>query len=114
MHNILASLLERVKSNEESICGNFPLIGALGFALVLEVGILEFGASLKSKSQLVMSFFGLFILDAGKDSLTIDILPALIDDSIADLTDQDYKTSGCVVVGRVGPDHEDHVHNRYE
>ena len=114
VHNILASLLERVESHEESVCRDLPLVGALGLALVLEVGVLELGAGLKSESQLVVSFFRLFVLDAGEDGLAVDVLSALVDDSVADLSDQDYKTSGRVVVWRVGPDHEDHVHNRHE
>lgn len=58
-----------------------------------------------------MSFLGLLILNAAKDSLTINVLAALTNDGIADLTDQDNKTSRGVIVGGVGPDHEDHVHD---
>ena len=52
-----------------------------------------------------MSFLGLLILNAAKDSLTINVLAALTNDGIADLTDQDNKASRGVIVGGVGPDH---------
>jgi len=41
VHNVLATLLEGIKANKESICGDFPLVAALCLSFVLEVGILE-------------------------------------------------------------------------
>ena len=61
-----------------------------------------------------MSFLWLLILNAAKDSLAVDVLAALADDGVADLTDQDDKASRGVVIGGIGPDHEDHVHDRNE
>ena len=58
-----------------------------------------------------MSFLGLLILDTTEDSLTIDIFAALADDGIADLTDENYKAGRSVVVGRICPDHENHMHD---
>lgn len=114
VHDILAALLERVKANKECVCGDFPLVGTLSLTFVLKVSILELGAGLKSKSKLIVSFLGLLVLDAGKDGLAIDVLAALTDNGVANLADQDNKASWCVVVGRVGPDHEDHVHDGNE
>ena len=58
-----------------------------------------------------MSFLWFLVLDASKDSLAINIFAALANDGIADLTDQYYKASRSIVVWRVGPNHENHVHN---
>ena len=46
-----------------------------------------------------MGFLGLFVLDGSKDCLAIDILAALADDSVANLTDQDNKAGRGVIVG---------------
>jgi hypothetical protein len=86
----------------------------LRFGLVLEVGILELGAHIESKGQLVMGLFGFFVLDAGKDGWSIDEVLALVDDGIANLTDQDNKACRGIVMGGVGPDHQDHVHDGHE
>ena len=58
-----------------------------------------------------MSFFGLLVLDASKNRLTINVFTALVNDGVADLTDQDHQASRGVIVGGVGPDHKNHVHN---
>ena len=58
-----------------------------------------------------MSLLGLLALDAAEDGLAIDVLAALADDGVADLADQYDQASGSVVVGGVGPDHQDHVHD---
>lgn len=63
VHDILATLLEGVKADEESVGGDFPLVCALCLALVLEVSILEFGASLECKCELIMSFLWLLVLN---------------------------------------------------
>jgi hypothetical protein len=46
VHDILAPLLEGVQSDEKSVLGNFPLASDL--SLVLMVGLLELGTSVKS------------------------------------------------------------------
>jgi len=111
VHDVLAALLEGVEADKESVGGDLPLVGTLGLALVLEIGILELRAGLESESQLVMSFLGLLILDAAENGLTIDIFAALADDGIADLTDENDKAGRGVVIGRIGPDHENHMHD---
>lgn len=58
-----------------------------------------------------MGFFGLFILNAAEDTLSINIFAALLNDSVTNLADQNNKASRSVVVGRIGPDHENHVHD---
>lgn len=114
VHNILASLLERVETDEESVSGDLPLVSPLSLSLVLEVCLLELGACFESSSELIMSFLGLLALDAAEDGLPVDVLAALADDGVADLADQDHQASGGVVVRRVRPDHQDHVHDRHE
>lgn len=111
MHDILASLLERVKANEKSIGGDFPLVGTLSLALIFEVSILELGTSLESKGKLVVSFLGLLILDAAENSLAINVFTALADNGIANLADEDDKAGRSVVVRGIGPDHQDHMHD---
>jgi hypothetical protein len=105
VHDILASLLEGVKAHKEGICSDFPLVGTLGLAFVLKVCLLELSAGIEGSGKLVVSFLGLFVLDATEDGLTVDIFTALADDGIADLSDEYYKSSRCVVVGRVCPYH---------
>jgi len=87
MLNVLASLREGVKSNEESVSGDLPLI--LGFSFVLEVSILEFGADIEGKNQFLVSLHWLFTLDKCEDLWTINVVSASGDDSITDLSDQD-------------------------
>lgn len=45
-----------------------------------------------------MSFLWFLILNAAKDLLAINVLTALIDHGIADLSNEDHKSSRCVVV----------------
>jgi hypothetical protein len=61
-----------------------------------------------------MGFFGLFVLNATEDTLTINIFATLLNNSVTDLTDQNYKASWSVVVGGIGPDHENHVHDGHK
>jgi hypothetical protein len=58
-----------------------------------------------------VSFLRLLVLYATKDCLAINILAALADDGVADLTDEDNKACRGIVVRRVGPNHENHVHD---
>lgn len=87
MLDVLASLRERVKSHEKCIGGDLPLVLGLGF--VLKVCILELGADIKSKDQLLVSLMWLLTLNEGKDLWSIDIVSASIDDGVADFSDQD-------------------------
>lgn len=112
MHDVLASLREGVQSHEESIGGDLPLV--LGLCLVLKVGILELGADIKGQSELIMSFLGFFVLDESEDLFSIDVVSALVDDGVTDLSDQNYEAGWRVVVLGVGPDQQDHVHDRHE
>ena len=61
-----------------------------------------------------MSFFGLLVLDEGKDLVTIYVVATLVNNGIADFSDKDYKSGGCVVAGRVFPDQQDDVHGGYK
>jgi hypothetical protein len=56
MHNVLASLKEAIKSDEQSVGGDLPLV--LGLSLVVKVGILEFVANFDSKSEVSVSLDG--------------------------------------------------------
>jgi hypothetical protein len=109
VHDVLASLREGVKSHEESVGGDFPLVLSLG--LVFKVSIFEFGAHVQSENELIMSFLWLLSLDETKDLLTIDVLVASGNDRVANLTDENNKPGWGVVVLRVGPDEEDGVHD---
>ena len=71
-------------------------------------------ACVKSKGQLCVSFTWIVVLDQFEDHVSINRLAALIDDSVADLTDQHKKTSWCVVVGGIGPDEQDGVHDGHK
>lgn len=112
VHDVLASLREGIKPHKKCVCGDFPLV--LSLAFVFEIGIFEFRAYLKGESELIMSFLRLFILDEGKDLITINVVAALIDDGIADLSDEDHKSRRCVVTGRIFPDQQDDVHGRHK
>ncbi len=68
---------------------DLPLV--LGLSLVVEVDFLEFRAHVESLSQLVMSITRLLTLDASKDLLSVDKLESLVDDGIADFTNENNK-----------------------
>lgn len=87
MHDVLASLKEAIKSHEQSVGGDFPLV--LGLSLVVKVGIFELVADINGKVEFVVGFFWLFAFDEAEDFLSIDFASALIDDGVADLSDQD-------------------------
>jgi hypothetical protein len=112
MHNVLASLLERVQSDEECILGDFPLASDL--SLVLMVGFLEFGTSVESLLEIGVSKMRLLILDEGKDLLLIDEVSAPINDCVGDLSNKNNKSGRSVVVLRVSPNEEDGVHDGHE
>jgi hypothetical protein len=54
------------------------------------------------------------ILDEFEDTLAINFGAALVDDCVADLTNEYEEASWSVVVGTVLPDKEDCVHDGYE
>ena len=56
MHDVLASFKEAIKSDEQSVGGDLPLV--LGLSLVVKVGILEFVANFDSKSEVSVSLDG--------------------------------------------------------
>jgi hypothetical protein len=109
VHDVLASLREGVKSDEESICGDFPL--SLCLLLVLKVGILELGTDIKGNSELVVSLLRLLSLDKVEDGKAIDCISASDDDGVADFSDKDDKSGWGVVVLRVLPDKQDRLHD---
>jgi hypothetical protein len=90
VHDILASLGESIESHEKSVGGNLPLV--LRFSLILEVGILEFRANIKSKGEFIMGLLGFISLDKGEDGLTIDIVSASVDNGITDFSNQNNKS----------------------
>jgi len=79
--------------------------------LVLKVGILEFGADIKSNCELIMSLLWLFGFDHIKDDWTVDCVSASDDDCIADFSDKYNKSGWSVVVLRVLPDEQYGLHN---
>jgi len=85
--DVLASLLERVKSDKKSVCGDLPLI--LGLLLVLKVSVFEFGADVQYDSESLVSFMSLIILDMSEDCLGWNGFTASLDDSIADFSYKD-------------------------
>lgn len=109
MHDVLASLGERIKSHEQGVGGDLPLV--LGLLLVLVVSILELGANVQSESELVISDLWLIGLDESEDGWSIDGSTASVDDGVTDLSDQDNKSSWGVVMLRVGPDEQNGVHD---
>jgi G:T/U-mismatch repair DNA glycosylase len=56
----------------------------------------------------------LTVLDGGDDSLTVNEVAGRLDNSIANLSDENDKSRWSVVVLRVVPDEQDVVHDRYE
>ena len=61
-----------------------------------------------------MSLMGLVSLDESEDLFSINSISALVNNSIADLSNQYNKTRWSVVVWRVGPNHEDNVHGGHK
>jgi hypothetical protein len=109
VHDVLASLREGVKSDKESICGDFPL--SLCLLLVLKVGVLELGTDIEGDSELVVSLLRLLSLDKVEDGVTVDCVSASDDDGVADFSDKDDKSGWGVVVLRVLPDKQDRLHD---
>ena len=109
MHDVLASLREAIESHEEGVGGDLPLV--LGLLLVLVVGILELGADVEGKGELVVGDLWLISTDKPKDGWSINGGTAPVDDGVADLSNQHHKSSWSVVVLGVGPDQENSVHD---
>ena len=61
-----------------------------------------------------MSFRCCIVLDELKDALTIYLGAALIDNGVADLTNENKKSSRSVVVSAVLPDKKNSVHDGHE
>lgn len=112
VHNVLTSLREGVKADKKGVSGNFPLVLAL--CLVIEVGLLEFGANIDAFLQTGMSFLRNVTFNSRFYSFTINEVMALNNNSVADLADQDHKSGGSVVEFGVSPNHENSVHDRNE
>ena len=110
LHDVLASLDESIKADEQSTGSNFPSI--LRLCLVVVVCDLEFSTEVHTSCKLAMSIAWVLILDSTENFVTINLLAALEDNGIANLTDQDQKASWSVVVLRIGPDKEDGMHDR--
>ena len=58
-----------------------------------------------------MSFFLISSFDESKDLFAIDLASALVDDGIADLSDQNNKSWWSVVILRVSPNQQNGVHH---
>ena len=112
VHDVLATFSKGVQTHEERVGRDLPLV--LGLALVIEVGVFESGADFETHRQLRVSFTGSSLFDQIKDLGAIDGRPALLDDSVADLSDENDEARGRVVVLRVVPDQQDRVHDRHE
>ena len=78
------------------------------------VDFLELGAEVHAHGQLGVGITGVLVFDGTEDLVAVHGLAALEDDGVADLADEDEKTSGGVVVLRVGPDEENRVHDGHE
>lgn len=87
LHDVLASLDEGIKTDKEGAGGDFPGIGGLSLSVI--VGLFELGAELHAHRQLVVGVRGVFVFDGSEDLVAVDLLAALEDDCVADLTDQD-------------------------
>lgn len=61
-----------------------------------------------------MSVRGILVLDGFKHFVAVNVVAALVDDSIADFTDKDNQAGWRVVVLRVGPDEQNGVHDGHE
>jgi hypothetical protein len=109
VHDVLASLGEGVEADEESVGGDLPLVLALG--LVVEVSLLEASTDLDAESQAVMSVTGGLADDAFLNAVSVNKVVAVEDNLVTDLSDEDHKSGGGVVVGGVSPDHENSVHD---
>jgi len=102
VHDVLAALRKGIKAHKERVGGDLPLVLALG--LVLEVCILELGAHIEGKGQLLVSIPALLVLDGFEHFVSVNSRAALLNDSIADLADKYDQASGSVVVLGVIPD----------
>jgi hypothetical protein len=109
VHDVLASLGEGVKADEESVCGDLPLVLAL--SLVVEVSLLEASTDLDAEGQAVMSLMCSLASDAFLNAVSVNKIVAVKDNLVTDLSDEDHKSGGGVVVGGVSPDHENSVHD---
>ena len=58
-----------------------------------------------------MSFLWLFVSNEAKDFVTINIVFTLVDDGITYFSDQYNQSGRSIIVGRVGVDQKDHMHN---
>jgi hypothetical protein len=112
MHDVLASFQERIKSNKQCVCSDLPLIFRLSF--VVKICIFEFVTNVKGKRKLIVGFFWLFSFDEAKDFFTTDLANALVDDSVANFSDQHNKPGWSVVMLRVSPDKQNSMHDRDE
>ena len=112
VHDILASLGEGVEADKESVGGDFPLVLAL--SLVVEVSFLETSTHLDAELEASVSLMRSLSCDAFFDAVAINVGVAVKDNLVADLTDEDDKSGGGVVVRGVSPDHENSVHDRDE
>lgn len=112
VHDVLAALGEGVKTHKQGIGGDLPLV--LRLAFVLKVGVLEFGADVESKRQLLVRIEGLFVLDGLEDLAAVNSGATLLNDRVADLSDEHHKSRGRVVILRVVPDEQNGVHNGHE
>lgn len=96
LHDVLASFDEGIKSNEEGTWGDFP--GVLSLSLVVVVGLLKLGAELHAGGELGVGVLRGFVLDVAKDLVAVDLLSALENDGVANLSDEDEQAGRCVVV----------------
>jgi len=112
VHDVLATLAESVEAHKECVSGNLPLVLAL--RLVVEVGFLEAGAHIDAEHEAGVGLLGSIASDGLEDALAVNVVVALGDNGVADLADQDDQAGGGVVVARIGPNHEDGVHDGHE
>ena len=61
-----------------------------------------------------MSLTWVFVFDRAKNFVAVDLLAALGNDGVADLSNENQEARGSVVVLRVGPDKQDGMHDGHE
>ena len=99
----MASFKEAVQSNEKYILWEPPAI--LADALVLVVGVLEFGADINCCFESGTGVYNIsFRSNVLKKLASVDVIIGFVDDSVADLSNEHNQSAGTLVVWVVFPD----------
>lgn len=108
VQDVVTTFKEIVQSDEQSVCGQLPLVLSLSF--VLEISVLEFGADVDGALEFLGSgSWGL--LKKLEDHCSGNVDPGRLDDGVTNFTDQHDKSGWRVIVLGVFPDEQDGVHD---